>query len=238
MENGAGALNNGAAAARATEAPTAPVLPAVREQDRLMPIANVIRIMRRVLPPHAKISDDAKELIQECVSEFISFVTGEANERCHAEHRKTVTAEDVVWAMDRLGFDDYVLPLTLFLQRMRECEAGGVVTARAPGNGVQVQMHRAVYAPRAPVQGYAAVAVAPLANTVVSPRVVGGPGQQCDDVLCAERVVGVGRQCYGDGAYGEGSSSSRGGACGDEESSSNGVPVPAATGTALPPDSQ
>uniref|UniRef100_A0ACD6AET1 Uncharacterized protein n=1 Tax=Avena sativa TaxID=4498 RepID=A0ACD6AET1_AVESA len=233
MENGAGALNNGAAAARATEAPTAPVMPAVREQDRLMPIANVIRIMRRVLPPHAKISDDAKELIQECVSEFISFVTGEANERCHAEHRKTVTAEDVVWAMDRLGFDDYVLPLTLFLQRMRECEAGGVVTARAPGNGVQVQMHRAVYAPRAPAQGYAAVAVAPLvqANTVVSPHVVGVPGQQCDG-------VGRQRQCYGDGAYGEGSSSSRGGACGDEESSSNGVPVPAATGTALPPDSQ
>ena len=48
----------------------------VREQDRFMPIANVIRIMRKILPPHAKISDDAKETIQECVSEYISFVTG------------------------------------------------------------------------------------------------------------------------------------------------------------------
>uniref|UniRef100_A0ACD5VCH2 Uncharacterized protein n=1 Tax=Avena sativa TaxID=4498 RepID=A0ACD5VCH2_AVESA len=238
MENGSGALNaNGAAGAVAVATGT-PMAPPVREQDRLMPIANVIRIMRRVLPPHAKISDDAKELIQECVSEFISFVTGEANERCHAEHRKTVTAEDVVWAMERLGFDDYVLPLTLFLQRMRECEAGGVT--RAPGNGVQVQMqmHRAVYAHPAPAQGYA-VAVAPLvqANTgVVSPRVVvgGGPGQQ-RDVFGTERVVGVAQQCCGDGAYGgEGSSSSRGGGCGDEESSSNGAPVPAATGTALP----
>lgn len=36
----------------------------VREQDRFMPIANVIRIMRKILPPHAKISDDAKETIQ------------------------------------------------------------------------------------------------------------------------------------------------------------------------------
>uniref|UniRef100_A0A0D3GFE0 Transcription factor CBF/NF-Y/archaeal histone domain-containing protein n=1 Tax=Oryza barthii TaxID=65489 RepID=A0A0D3GFE0_9ORYZ len=105
------AFPNGGAAAppppMAAEQPAAAAA-VVREQDRLMPIANVIRIMRRVLPAHAKISDDAKETIQECVSEFISFVTGEANDRCHREHRKTVTAEDLVWAMDRLGFDDYV----------------------------------------------------------------------------------------------------------------------------------
>ncbi|KAK6932868.1 Transcription factor CBF/NF-Y/archaeal histone domain [Dillenia turbinata] len=101
----------------------------VREQDRFMPIANVIRIMRKVLPPHAKISDDAKETIQECVSEYISFITGEANERCQREQRKTITAEDVLWAMSKLGFDDYIEPLTLFLHRYREVEGdrGGAV---------------------------------------------------------------------------------------------------------------
>nr|POE75224.1 nuclear transcription factor y subunit b-9 [Quercus suber] len=87
-----------------------------------MPIANVIRIMRRILPSHAKISDDAKETIQECVSEYISFITGEANERCQREQRKTVTAEDVLWAMGKLGFDDYVEPLTVYLNRYREAE--------------------------------------------------------------------------------------------------------------------
>ncbi|XP_052202770.1 nuclear transcription factor Y subunit B-6 isoform X2 [Diospyros lotus] len=94
----------------------------VREQDRFMPIANVIRIMRKMLPPHAKISDDAKETIQECVSEFISFITGEANERCQREQRKTITAEDVLWAMSKLGFDDYIEPLTVYLNRYREFE--------------------------------------------------------------------------------------------------------------------
>ncbi|CAN6859001.1 unnamed protein product [Brassica oleracea] len=94
----------------------------VREQDRFMPIANVIRIMRRILPAHAKISDDSKETIQECVSEYISFVTGEANERCQREQRKTITAEDVLWAMSKLGFDDYIEPLTLYLHRYRELE--------------------------------------------------------------------------------------------------------------------
>lgn len=94
----------------------------VREQDRFMPIANVIRIMRKVLPTHAKISDAAKETIQECVSEYISFITGEANYKCQCEQRKTITAEDVLWAMSKLGFDDYVEPLTAYLQRYRELE--------------------------------------------------------------------------------------------------------------------
>ncbi|KAF1867016.1 hypothetical protein Lal_00049443 [Lupinus albus] len=94
----------------------------VREQDRFMPIANVIRIMRKILPPHAKISDDSKETIQECVSEYISFITGEANERCQREQRKTITAEDVLWAMSKLGFDDYIEPLTMYLHRYRELE--------------------------------------------------------------------------------------------------------------------
>lgn len=95
---------------------------AIREQDRFMPIANVIRIMRRVLPAHAKISDDAKETIQECVSEYISFITGEANDRCQREQRKTITAEDVLWAMSKLGFDDYIEPLSVYLSRYREFE--------------------------------------------------------------------------------------------------------------------
>lgn len=78
--------------------------------------------MRRVLPAHAKISDDAKETLQECVSEFISFITSEANDRCHHELRKTITAEDVIGAMGKLGFDDYIDPLTLYLHRYRESE--------------------------------------------------------------------------------------------------------------------
>ncbi|KAL6199739.1 hypothetical protein ACLB2K_029522 [Fragaria x ananassa] len=94
----------------------------VREHDQYVPIANVIRIMRRILPPYAKISDDAKETVQECVSEYISFITGEANEHCQQEQRKTVTAEDVLWAMGKLGFDDYIEPLSDFLTKYREAE--------------------------------------------------------------------------------------------------------------------
>ncbi|CAM0944449.1 unnamed protein product [Alopecurus aequalis] len=127
-----GTANGGAVAAGNGGGGSAQAPAAIREQDRLMPIANVIRIMRRVLPPHAKISDDAKETIQECVSEYISFITGEANERCQREQRKTITAEDVLWAMSRLGFDDYVEPLSVYLHRFREFEG------EARGGGLSI----------------------------------------------------------------------------------------------------
>lgn len=49
----------------------------VHEQDRYLPIANISRIMKRSIPQTAKISKDAKECVQECVSEFIAFITSE-----------------------------------------------------------------------------------------------------------------------------------------------------------------
>jgi len=48
-----------------------------REQDRFLPIANISRIMKKAVPANGKIAKDAKETLQECVSEFISFVTSE-----------------------------------------------------------------------------------------------------------------------------------------------------------------
>ncbi|PON46034.1 Nuclear transcription factor Y subunit B [Parasponia andersonii] len=93
-----------------------------REQDRLLPIANVSRIMKKALPANAKISKDAKETVQECVSEFISFITGEASDKCQREKRKTINGDDLLWAMTTLGFEEYVDPLKIYLQKYREME--------------------------------------------------------------------------------------------------------------------
>ncbi|CBI38502.3 unnamed protein product, partial [Vitis vinifera] len=40
-----------------------------REQDRLLPIANVSRIMKKALPANAKISKDAKETVQDIIKD-------------------------------------------------------------------------------------------------------------------------------------------------------------------------
>lgn len=117
----------------------------LREQDRFLPIANIAKIMKRAIPENGKvchrlclvysafwwkiillnrrklqIAKDARECIQECVSEFISFITSEASERCHHEKRKTINGEDILYAMCALGFDNYVEPLTLYLHKYRE----------------------------------------------------------------------------------------------------------------------
>lgn len=93
-----------------------------REQDRFLPIANVSRIMKKALPANAKISKDAKETVQECVSEFISFITGEASDKCQREKRKTINGDDLLWAMTTLGFEEYVEPLKVYLAKYREME--------------------------------------------------------------------------------------------------------------------
>lgn len=92
--------------------------------DRFLPIANVARIMKNAIPRTGKIAKDAKECVQECVSEFVSFITSEASDRCHQEKRKTINGEDILFAMSTLGFDNYVEPLKLYLQKYREAMKG------------------------------------------------------------------------------------------------------------------
>ncbi|KID76832.1 CCAAT-binding protein subunit HAP3, partial [Metarhizium brunneum ARSEF 3297] len=120
----------------------------VKEQDRWLPIANaptspgtsrsttqeyhdeldanirnfapVARIMKNALPDNAKIAKEAKECMQECVSEFISFITSEASEKCQQEKRKTVNGEDILFAMTSLGFENYAEALKVYLSKYRE----------------------------------------------------------------------------------------------------------------------
>ncbi|KAL2481815.1 Nuclear transcription factor Y subunit B-4 [Abeliophyllum distichum] len=94
----------------------------VEEHDKLLPIANVGRIMKHILPRNAKISKEAKETMQECVSEFISFVTSEASDKCHKENRKTVNGDDICWALSSLGFDNFSEFMLRYLHKFREYE--------------------------------------------------------------------------------------------------------------------
>ncbi|GAA6018716.1 hypothetical protein JCM10207_005552 [Rhodosporidiobolus poonsookiae] len=91
-----------------------------KEQDRYLPIANVGRIMKKCLPDTTKVSKDAKECVQECTSEFISFITSEAAERCAVEKRKTINGEDILFAMTTLGFENYADVLKVYLAKYRE----------------------------------------------------------------------------------------------------------------------
>ncbi|CAN0909328.1 Nuclear transcription factor Y subunit B-8 [Linum grandiflorum] len=109
----------------------------VREQDRFLPIANISRIMKKALPANGKIAKEAKDTVQECVSEFISFITSEASDKCQKEKRKTINGDDLLWAMATLGFEDYIEPLKAYLARYRELEGDAKGSARGEGSSAK-----------------------------------------------------------------------------------------------------
>lgn len=63
-----------------------------------------------------------RSYIQECVSEFIGFITNEANEICNSECRRTIMSEDILGS---LGFNDYVGPLSVYLGKLHACPRCG-----------------------------------------------------------------------------------------------------------------
>ncbi|KAF6153775.1 hypothetical protein GIB67_001008 [Kingdonia uniflora] len=125
----------------------------MKDPEMCMPLANVTRIMRKILPIHVKISDDAKETVQECVSEFIAFVTLSANEHCHREQRKTVIADDIIWALGKLGFEQYNGPLSLFHYRYREFEADRGIARGDPmmGRNMNLMVSPLISPPQGPI---------------------------------------------------------------------------------------
>ncbi|XP_014504364.1 nuclear transcription factor Y subunit B-3 [Vigna radiata var. radiata] len=150
-----------------------------REQDRFLPIANVSRIMKKALPANAKISKDAKETVQECVSEFISFITGEASDKCQREKRKTINGDDLLWAMTTLGFEDYVEPLKIYLQRFREIEGEKTVAARDKDAAASSSVSGYDYSPSsaaAMMHHPGHVYGSPAFHQVSAPPVMGKPG--------------------------------------------------------------
>ncbi|CAH8378938.1 unnamed protein product [Eruca vesicaria subsp. sativa] len=72
--------------------------------------------------------------VYECVSEFISFITGEASDKCQKEKRKTINGDDLLWAMTTLGFEDYVEPLKVYLQKYTEVEGERMATTTGRGD--------------------------------------------------------------------------------------------------------
>jgi nuclear transcription Y subunit beta len=92
------------------------------EYDRFLPVANIGRIIKNNLPKEVKLSKEAKETFQECVSEFISFITSEASDKCNLEKRKTINGDDILHALTSLGFEHYTSTLKVYLDKYRESQ--------------------------------------------------------------------------------------------------------------------
>ncbi|KAI5187233.1 nuclear transcription Y subunit beta [Nematocida homosporus] len=92
----------------------------MKQSDRLLPVANVAGIMKKSIPGSAKISKDAKEMMQRAASEFIAFITCKAQDLCKIEKRKTLTGEDLVLSMEHLGMPSHADAGRRLLYKLRE----------------------------------------------------------------------------------------------------------------------
>jgi hypothetical protein len=76
------------------------------EGNNGLPMANLVRLMRQVVPTDVKI---LKRLTHECAVEFV----GDEASEC-------ATPEDFMRSFHRLGLDDYVGPSSTYIRRYRE----------------------------------------------------------------------------------------------------------------------
>lgn len=84
------------------------------------PAASVERIIRKAIPPNAKVSKQAIAEVQVCAGDFVSFITSEAGIHCLNEKRKTLSGDDIIFALSNMGFDNYSRVLGIYMARYRE----------------------------------------------------------------------------------------------------------------------
>jgi len=91
----------------------------LREQDRLLPLSIIARLMAQEVPKDAKIARDAKRFMQESASEFVCFVTSEANDvalserdRLHRPHR-TISSENILTALRNIDLASFEPPMNM-----------------------------------------------------------------------------------------------------------------------------
>lgn len=93
---------------------------APQEDDELtLPRASINKMIKEILP-HVRVANESRELILNCCTEFIHLLSSEANEICDQQQKKTINAEHILQALDKLGFSDYCAEAETVL---RDCKA-------------------------------------------------------------------------------------------------------------------
>ncbi|XP_031557042.1 protein Dr1-like [Actinia tenebrosa] len=77
------------------------------DDDVTLPRAAVNKMIKELIP-NMRVSNDARELILDCCTEFIHLVSSEANDVCGRQTKKTISPDHVLLALEALGFQSYI----------------------------------------------------------------------------------------------------------------------------------
>lgn len=69
--------------------------PSNEDEELTLPRASVNKMIKDALP-NIRVSNDVRELIMNCCTEFIHLVSSEANQVCMAQQKKTINAEHLL----------------------------------------------------------------------------------------------------------------------------------------------
>src|SRR3989338_8021667 len=75
-------------------------------------VATITKIIRENLPNSVKCSNDARDLIQDCCSEFLMMIISEASDICKRDSKKNLNPEHIMQALVELGFEAYLPSVT------------------------------------------------------------------------------------------------------------------------------
>ncbi|CAJ0833357.1 11971_t:CDS:10 [Entrophospora sp. SA101] len=78
------------------------------DDELSLPKATVTKIITEMLPPDIACAKDTRDLLIDCCVEFIQLIASEANSICENEAKKTIAAEHVFSALQKLGFENYL----------------------------------------------------------------------------------------------------------------------------------
>ena len=77
-------------------------------------------VIRKVIPSHATVDNNAVKLMQAQGVEFMEIVYAQAKNKSMLDSRGEVSGEDVLFALKSFGMEEYAESLEIYLHKFRE----------------------------------------------------------------------------------------------------------------------
>ena len=76
------------------------------DDELTIPRAAMNKMIKELLP-NIRVANEARELVLNCCTEFIHLISSESNDICNQQQKKTISAEHVLAALEKLGYGDF-----------------------------------------------------------------------------------------------------------------------------------
>ena len=77
-----------------------------QDDELTIPRAAMNKMIKELLP-NIRVANEARELVLNCCTEFIHLISSESNDICNQQQKKTISAEHVLAALEKLGYGDF-----------------------------------------------------------------------------------------------------------------------------------